>query len=187
MGCLRHISAILTKEWLYWRRNICRSIFELLIPFLFMVLLVWAYSNIPHTMSDGGPMYEVELEAISPEDNPMTMGLRNMGKLLYEAKVFNKEEKDCSQIGMAPKGHEIVEEMKAYFDQHSVRYKIFESEKDLVACAATPIEDGNRMTNITVGVSFTGQVKDRDYSYKLMIDRNKVLDVSENYVDKLKR
>eukprot|EP00826_Nyctotherus_ovalis_P039400 TRINITY_DN3789_c0_g5_i3.p1 TRINITY_DN3789_c0_g5~~TRINITY_DN3789_c0_g5_i3.p1 ORF type:complete len:188 (+),score=64.49 TRINITY_DN3789_c0_g5_i3:118-681(+) len=187
MGSLRHISAILTKEWLYWRRNVCRSIVELLIPFLFMVLLVWAYSRIPTTMSDGGPMYEVELEAISPEDNPMTMGLPNLGKILYEAKVFNKKEKNCNQIGMAPKGHQIVEKMKNYFDQHDVRYMIFESEKDLISCAANPIKDGDRMTNITVGISFPGQVKDRDYSYKLMIDRNKMLDVSENYVDKLKR
>jgi len=193
MTCCRHISAIFMKEWLYWRRNICWSIVELMLPFGVMGLVLYICSFSFNQIQESGPSYDEmrTFTAISPDGNSTTMGLINTGVLYYESELFNTTQKEAAQIGIAPIGNPVVEQMKAYFNNTQVRYKVFKTEEELIKCAGNPIEEehsnGTRLTNITIGISFTGSVKGGDYSYKLLVDKSHFEDISENFVDRLQK
>ena len=194
MTCCRHISAIFMKEWLYWRRNICWSIFELILPFGVMALVLYMYSLSDNETHGSGPNYDFghrTFTAIGLDANHTTMGLINTGVLFYESELFNPMNEEAGQIGIAPNGNPVVKEMEEYFRGKKVRYKVFETEEDLIKCAENPFEeeyeDEMRLTNITIGISFTGSAKSKDYSYKLLLDKSHFNDISENFVDRLQK
>jgi hypothetical protein len=159
-----------------------------MIPFGFMGLVLLMYSLVTDTINPGGPDYikeDTTFTAISPNGLDKTMGLKNMGVTYYEGELFNALKENVSQIGIAPNST-IANVMKDYFDEKNVSYKIFNSERDLIDCAEKPYKENGKMTNITIGISFTGS-KDKDYSYKLLLDKSHFQDVSENYVDRLQK
>ncbi len=184
MGTCDQISAILTKEWIYWRRNMCSSICQLIIPFVGAALLLLISSASYHT--DGGPNYETKLAGIDLTNTELTMGgLPNMAVLFKE--MFSKA--TGKAVGVSPASADITKRMMEYFNENGVSALAFESEADLISYAASPInktEDGT-FVNLTCGLSFTKTGENKEYAYKLLIDKYTIQDVSDNFVDTLQR
>lgn len=188
MVCIfcRHLGAILKKEWLYMKRNPIRSIAELLIPFILMILLLLTRWAVPINKRNGGPDYEAESLAIDSSDEVTIMnGLINFGR--YYRWYFNKTDlSNKYALGIAPKSNELAKKLNEYFEEKNVNTKFFDSEQDLVKYAANPTYENDKVVNLTTGIVFTGKSSD-DYSYKIMVDKMVVMDVSNNFIDPLQK
>lgn len=184
---VRHVSAILTKEWLCWKRNLVRSLAELLLPFAFMVVLLLTYAKIPKTSVPSGPNYDTHLTitAIRPDNAEKAMNMENAGYSFYVRKIFSFYTNYA--IGIAPSSHKLAQQLSDHLYSRAIRHMLFHSEEELLQYAAKPYKVDGRLRNITAGVSFVGDVKRGDYSYKVLVDKVIVADVSENFVDRLLR
>jgi len=46
MSNFRHFKALLKKNVISWKRNVCCSIFEIMCPLLLMIVMVWVRTKI---------------------------------------------------------------------------------------------------------------------------------------------
>jgi len=183
----KHLSAILGKEWLYWKRNICRSICEICIPFVLMIILMILRITITTKTSPAGPNYYEEIVGIDPTDDMFIMNdIPNMGRQYYQG-FFSKNSQYA--IGIAPNDTEIVKEMLNYFSEREMMVFGFKNEKELTDYAAKPSyrNSKNKLLNVTTGLVFTKTGKDKEYAYKLLLDKDAIPDIAENFVDPLQK
>jgi hypothetical protein len=77
MRLFSHLRGLLKKEWLLWKRNIIRSLLELIVPPILLFILVVMRAAIP--MDEMPSTYNLNLaQAVSLEVNqPEIMGLGN--------------------------------------------------------------------------------------------------------------
>ena len=80
----------------------------------------------------------------------------------------------------------MAKKLYEYFEGINVHTLFFDSEKDLVKYAANPTYENDKVVNLTTGIVFTGKSSD-DYSYKIMVDKMVVMDVSNNFIDPLQK
>ena len=106
MGFCSHTKALLKKEWLLWKRNLVRSVIEILIPWALMVIIVILRDVVPITpMESSSNVLYTNVVALSPD--PFVMGLKNLNFPFQKGMTpsFGEIEDnfpDESEIGASP-------------------------------------------------------------------------------------
>ncbi len=180
MGFSSNVGALLKKEWLYWRRNMCCGITEMVFPFFILLLLCWAKGHSYVVKSRGGPEYSSSgIHAYDMNFSEETMGgLKNLESGWYT----------WYTLGLAPNSSEIVRAIEQHLTLSNVKALTFESDAALLeAVADMPKDKYNQSLVMGGGLSFSKTGADGEYAYKLYTQSGFIDGISNNIVDPLQR
>ncbi len=186
MGCLGHLGAILLKEWLQWKRNIASNLIQTLIPFALMGLVLLV-NTLPSTHVDGGPNYEYDVLAVDVGGTSIVMGDIPNTLQHYRFMFSELNPNESLWFGVVDDSdfaHAVAQHMGS---RDFLNVKTFPSQDALVEYAAHPVRGQNdHLEKLITGVIFDKQGQNKEYAYRIFIDKDSIVDVSSDFVDPLK-
>lgn len=182
MGFCSQIKALLRKEFILSKRNPGRTVFEFLLPLMFVALLVVMKLVYKSDNIQAGPIYsQATVVGVSATTN-----LTILGNLLNYGILFTSIFKFASmEVGIVHSDNDFANEVYRHLSSLSFPVHEFSSESDMLAYAKKPKEKNDtKSKNLTTGITFNKQ-SNNEYDYTLYLDRDLIQDMSNNFADPL--
>ena len=124
---------------------------------------------------------------LSYQDSVIAVNIGNpgtvMGDLPNSRKVYERLLGNGTMfIGVVTNGSDIAYKVYEYLRDTTTYVLAFKTEEDLIKCAAVSTE-GTNCSKLTTGISFNSKGVDKEFSYRIFIDREYIKDVNDGFVD----
>ena len=109
-----HLKALLRKNWLMWKRNTCCSIFEILVPIIFALLLALFRNFSPLTLIPLTSHLNITTQlypGLIPQPPPQQQQQQQQQQQIPQFAFKNCSGENGGFIALAPRGNPIINKL----------------------------------------------------------------------------